>query len=268
MQCDVCLSEVNSPLYPDLGIKKCECGHIFYDETVSEQKIQDLYSEKYFAGEEYFDYLGDKKIIQKNFSHRLKALLKFKHSGRLIEIGSAYGFFLELAQKYFQCAGFEISSEPAQYARDILKLDVHNDNFLAYELEKESVDVYCLYDCIEHLPKPSQFIAKISQSIKVDGTLVITTGDIGSVLARFKGRHWRMIHPPTHIHYFSRSSLTKLLERYGFEVVQVNYPGVWRSFSLLFARIFGANSFLTKIPGQFWINTFDIMEVVAIKKVK
>jgi hypothetical protein len=57
----------------------------------------------------------------------------------------------------------------------------------------------------------------------------VTTGDAASLNARLRGRRWRLIHPPTHLHYFTRASLRALLERHGFEVVHDRTCGFFRS---------------------------------------
>jgi hypothetical protein len=44
--------------------------------------------------------------------------------------------------------------------------------------------------------------------------------DAGSGLARAMGRRWWSV-IPTHVQYFTRASLTRLLERSGFEVLEV-----------------------------------------------
>ena len=64
----------------------------------------------------------------------------------------------------------------------------------------------------------------------------MTTGDIGSLMARWRGARWRQIHPPTHLHYFSKLTLAQLLERHGFTVAYAGYDGMypastpWRTF--------------------------------------
>ena len=61
------------------------------------------------------------------------------------------------------------------------------------------------------------------------GYLLLTTGDVSSLLPRLQGKAWHLIHPPTHVHYSSRKTITSLLKRLQFEVVDIKYPDVWRS---------------------------------------
>lgn len=264
MICSVCNSKNSTPLWPELRIVKCKCGHIYYNENLSKEQLSDLYTDKYFKGEEYSNYLADKGIIQKNFTNRLKLLQKLQPQGKLLEIGSAYGFFLELAQKYYNAEGFEICEEAVKHASLKLHLNVHWQDFLEAKVDNDK-DIVCLFDCIEHLAHPELFIEKISTVLKTNGTLMITTGDIGALVPRMRGKKWRLIHPPTHIHYFSFASLKTLLEKNGFKVIHQGYPGVYRSFNQLATSIFKTKEPIKSLPGYFWLNTFDIMEVVAVK---
>ena len=111
--------------------------------------------------------------------------------------------------------------------------------------------------------------------LKPNGHLFITTGDIDSKLAKSQGSRWRMIHPPSHLQYFSKNTLTKLLNSKGFEVIDVKYPGYWRSLGQILHGLFilGSNDkesimyILLRIvvPKRFglYLNTYDIMLVTA-----
>src|SRR5690242_17034420 len=93
--CIVCGSAYAASRLP--GLLACSsCGFVTADVAVSHEQIEALYTANYFAGEEYNDYLAERRIIEKNFRARLKNLLPYisdVRSKRLFEIGSAYGFF-------------------------------------------------------------------------------------------------------------------------------------------------------------------------------
>lgn len=265
-ECIVCQKSKTETLFSKYQINQCSCGHVYYVGDLNDEKIKAIYSENYFKGEEYLDYKSDKFIHQKNFKNKLNNVLKYQKSGRLLEIGSAYGFFLELAQKHFTVKGFEICKEAAEFAKNDLKLDVTCADVTEANLN-EQFDVVTMYDCIEHIPRPDKVIEVISKNIKKGGSLFLTTGDIGAPLAKFQGEDWRLIHPPSHIHYFNQRSITQLLKNYGFTVVKINYPGIWRSVALVVDNVFKMPRLAKKFnQNSFWINTFDIMEVVAVKE--
>jgi hypothetical protein len=85
-----------------------------------------------------------------------------------------------------------------------------------------------------------------------------------------------MIHPPTHLHYFSVSTLTRLLERNGFEVVHASHPGNARNLRsvlhfvlelrLGWKRLYRLISGWRILDLSITMNLFDIMFVVARRK--
>ncbi len=263
--CALCGQKSHEMLFEHLRIVKCSCGHIYYAGSETERDIINQYDESYFRGRVYADYRKEKRIIQRNFRDRLKFIRNYARRGRLLEIGSAYGFFLDLARQDFQTMGFEICREAVAHAQRVLNLDIRSDDFLKTKMTKETFDVACLFDCIEHLSAPQLFIEKLNSILKMKGYIFITTGDISSPLARMKGAKWRLIDPPLHIHYFTKRTLTSLLKKFGFEVVRVRYPGTWRSNAQLVLSLLGHERLAKHVPGSFWINTFDIMEVAARK---
>lgn len=275
LNCSVCRNTSFHDSFP--GLIKCDhCGFIMANLTISHKQIQSLYGIDYFNGDEYADYLSDKKLIQKNLSKRLDHIRKYIENGNLIEIGSAYGFFLELAKKHFFIQGYEISEEAAYYASNTLNIPTRTTNFSDdTTIKSQSIDLAVMWDVIEHLDKPEDVISKLSTVLKPKGYLFLTTGDIGSKLARFQGPSWRMIHPPTHLKYFSRETITRLLNAHGFEIVEIRYPGYWRSIKEILHGLFvlGNNkpdSLMYNLLQNFtpqrtgiYLNTYDIMFVIA-----
>ena len=225
--CLLCDSSEIVPYFK--GLLKCKsCNFITTDLEIDTSDIQKIYEKNYFLGNEYVDYIKDKEILQSNFRKRLESILEYKNNGLLVEVGCAYGFFLDLAKKYFEVKGYEICKDAVDYAK-ALSLDVESSDFLKANMPGSSVDVIALWDVIEHLLEPQRYVALAKDILKHDGILCITTGDISSLNARLRGEKWRMIHPPTHLHYFSRDNLRLLLEKNGFKIVREEYISLTRS---------------------------------------
>jgi len=274
----LCLLCGNNEIVPYFkGLLKCtSCNFVTTDLDIDASDIQKIYSKKYFFGDEYVDYMKDKEILQVNFRRKLESILGYKNNGLLVEIGCAYGFFLELAKQYFEVKGYEICQDAVDYAKG-LSLDVESGDFLKANIPENSVDVITMWDVIEHLLEPQRYVGKAKDLLKHDGLLCITTGDISSLNARLRGKKWRMVHPPTHLHYFSRNNLKLLLENNGFKVVHEEYISIMRSlrqiaYSMLMlgqkkhTKLFNMLERLKLSHLKFSLNLRDIIFVIAKKQ--
>src|SRR6185295_300484 len=95
--CQVCKHDTFEQLYP--GILKCsECGYVFAEMRLTDEELFAIYNQQFFEDAEFGHYAGDEVFFRKNFRLRLRELKKFidpERHRRLLEIGSAYGFFLD-----------------------------------------------------------------------------------------------------------------------------------------------------------------------------
>lgn len=264
-----------------VGILKCQkCGHVFSDLYLKDKEFFKIYNKDYFFGGEYHNYLADKKILQKNFKSRLKILQTFIKPTRhkhLLEIGSAYGFFLDIAKdKFITLQGIDITKDGTLYAREELKLNVINNSFLKTDFGNKKYDVVCMWDTVEHLEQPHLYFEKLSNHMAAGALIAITTGDIGSLNARIRKDKWRLIRTPTHIHFFSKKTMTRMLNKYGFDVIYNHYCGFYRSIDFIAYRMlvlknrwpwiynFLHSNKVTNI--NFYLNLYDVMYVIARKR--
>lgn len=224
-----------------------------------------IYAQEYFSGGEYADYLGERKALQRNFRRRILLLKKLSpNSERLFEIGSGYGYFLDLACRHWKVKGIEISYFAAQQAQD-RGLEVLCADYLSVDIQDFRPQVICLWDTIEHLKNPRQFLEKIASDLQPAGLVTISTGDIGAWLPRIQKSRWRLIHPPSHLWYFSSKTLIEMLSDVGFETIRVVYPIFYRSLRALLGPI---SRYLPRTIGDLPIplQTGDIMEVYAYRR--
>ncbi|MBI4355015.1 MAG: class I SAM-dependent methyltransferase [Candidatus Omnitrophica bacterium] len=233
-------------------LAQCElCGHICYpaQSTVS---AAELYGNDYFTGAEYLDYSSQQGTLAKNFRRYLRLMRRYGAAGgRLLEVGCAYGFFLQEAREAFRVEGIDVAAEAVAFAAEQLQVPARKLEFPTLQAE-EPYDVVCLWDTLEHLAEPDVYIAKASEVVREGGHLFLTTVDIGSYLARVQGRRWRQIHPPTHLHYFSRATMRRLLERSGFEVLGITAVGTHREITNMLRglSLFGKSRVVRQLAEQ------------------
>ncbi len=278
--CPICKTASGLRRLWDSSIIRCpDCGLAYVDPQPSFAELEKIYADaEYFHGQFYTDYIGDKAIAQANFQHRVDALRRYQPGGRLFEAGCAYGFFLELAQQYWTVEGIDLAGDAIRYAQETLKLNVQRGDFESHPPARESFEVVALWDTIEHLYDPVLAVRRSAEALRPGGVLALTTGDIDGWLPRLRGKNWRLI-IPQHLFYFSRRSITRLLESHGLEVVHYSHVGYSRSLRQI------AEALTWRHPDSRWrallqrqinrlpfvdrplfLNLYDIMFVIARKK--
>jgi len=260
------------------GLVKCiSCGFVTANLSLTSDEIKQIYGRRYFHGEEYADYIADRQVIERHFRTRLNTLVRFvsepgtKH---LLEIGCAYGFFLNVASGIFATVeGIDISTDAIAFARE-QNLSVSEQDFLDYA-PLYPPDIICMWDTIEHLAHPVAYIDAAARLLPRGGVLAITTGDIESFVARVRGARWRQIHPPSHLHYFAKGNLTELLQRRGFAVRYAGSDGQLRSLETIAyvvlmikhhqPSLYKALKRTGLLKFAIYLNLFDIMYLIAEK---
>ncbi|MEK7450279.1 MAG: class I SAM-dependent methyltransferase [Planctomycetota bacterium] len=283
LDCIICEKPVSQRWQNDNLLLKCPgCGLIFSELISQPDEAGKNYRADYFSGVDYADYRSEKKALQETFQRYLKILARYSSGGRLYEIGCAYGYFLDLARRKWEVSGIDVCAESTKFARESLQLNVTGDNFLKAPVKKDYYNVFCLWDTIEHLAQPHQYLEKISRLITKDGLLCISTGDIDSPMARLRGKSWRLINPAIHLFYFNKNTIKRLLTKYKFQLLLFTYPTYSRTIRQMAYRMvqkqinkssemFSGCNFLSKISGTglgdyiIRLNLFDIMVVIARK---
>jgi SAM-dependent methyltransferase len=231
------------------------------------------YTEDYFSGghaDGYADYLGAEPVLRREFARSVDFIRRYRSSGRLLEIGCAYGFFLQEAARYFEVAGIELANEAAAHGRRA------GLNILSGSADAESlrhighVDVIVLFDVVEHLPQPRETLGLCCQHLNPGGIVVITTGDFGSVAARLAGARWRLMTPPQHLWFFTQDSMRRMSASLGLSMVHVDHP--WKSvpvslIAFQLRRMLGLRSAPRATSSRIGVplNLFDAMRVVLRK---
>ncbi|MBI5625301.1 MAG: class I SAM-dependent methyltransferase [Elusimicrobia bacterium] len=252
-------------------IVRCrECGHVFTSPRPEPELIARGYAES--ADPDYSQEAPSRAI---NAHLCLATIRGFVSSGRLLEVGCSAGYFLNAARADFSVTGVEPSRWAAAEASRKFGVPVHAGSLADAGFAAETFDVAAMVDVIEHLADPGALLDQCRGVLKPGGFLYLVTPDIGSLSARIlRGSWWGL--RPAHLHYFTKATLTSLLEKKGFETRLCrsygrmftldywssrlkNYPPLLRSFV---EKSIG----VLRVRDKFvYINTRDSLEVVAQK---
>lgn len=247
--------------------------------------VKGHYSKGYFTGDPrysaYVSYKDDKPIVVRNMRKFLREVKQYKPHGKLLDVGCAMGFFVELAlANGYDAYGFDPSDFAVAEAKNLVgEKRIALATTETVEYPKKSFDVITLFDVFEHLADPQKDIAKLLTWLKDDGIIVIATGDSQSLAAKVFKRRWTFYIPPQHLFFFSRSTLDSFLKRLGLQPVRWFRIGKWLSirYVLHLARTTGESKLarllypliqkmkISKIP--LFVPMGDNMVVIAQKAV-
>lgn len=230
--CELCGSSSHTRLYEvnEVPVLKCdECGLVFAGESSTPEQLVELYDTAYYEDAEQVGYAGYSAAEERKRHHDRTLLAQIEElvdRGRLLEIGCAYGFFLDEARRRgWTVRGVEPSEHAAGQARDRFDLDVSTEPFSELTPEPGSVDAIVMWDVIEHLPNPRATLTRAREWLRPGGIVALSTGDIGSLAARLHGPDWSLMTPPWHQFYFSRKTMRRMLGEVGFDVVKIKGDG-------------------------------------------
>ncbi len=207
------------------------------------ENLSDIYCKEYFKNIKqegcfgYVDYDRDKESMKGVFEHCLKKLEEMTVERKLFDVGTATGYFLDIARKRgWQTAGSEISA----YAAELARGKGHNifTGPLMDMKTDEKYDTVTMWDVLEHLDNPKEYLKAVNRIIKMGGVLTVNTIDIHSLWARLWGKGWHLMVPPEHLYYYSRKNLLILLTDCGFEIKGMRKIGKKFSLTYLFKVLY------------------------------
>jgi SAM-dependent methyltransferase len=231
------------------------------------------YTDDYFTGQHadgYADYRGAEGVLRREFAGTVEFVRARRDGGRLLEVGCAYGFFLQEAKPFFDVAGIELATDAAANARrcGLNVLTGVADEATLHRLG--TFDVIVMLDVIEHLSDPLDMLRLLGRHLVPGGIIVITTGDFSSLVARLAGKHWRLMTPPQHLWFFTPGSLSRMARSAGLDCEHVDHPWKIVPLSLVLfqlRRMLGLRQSAQPGAGGIGLplNLFDAMRVVLRK---
>ena len=226
--CSTCGSQKQEFLYKDFEgsrfVKCLNCDLIYqnpryeieYEEEYWGKAIDPDGKERNLAGER------DTKI--RNLYNDDINFVEKLEPGRILDAGCGFGFFLSALSNKWDKYGLELSEYCVNYiSKNFPNIQVKDEIVENNPYEPEYFDVIYSFHVIEHVKDPQKHLNSLHKMLKKDGSLIISTPNINSFVARrFKG-NYRLLGLP-HIVMFSVERLTRLLIDTEFEIVDIKFP--------------------------------------------
>ena len=195
---------------------KCEECDLIFSELYN-SPLESNYSE--VVDTVYIDQIKSKKKYFQLVISKIEEYLT--KESNVLEIGSYYGVLGSLLKpRVKEYNGIELSKHGADFSKKNFNLKIYNDKFENYIKFKSSIDVIIMSHVIEHLGNPFQIIKLIEQKMNLKSTLIFSTYNMDSFIARILGYNYQWI-MPMHLYYFSRKTLKKILQDNNLKIVKI-----------------------------------------------
>ena len=145
-------------------------------------------------------------------------------TGRVLDVGCNAGELLQLFHNLgWEVAGVEISPGPAALARTRLGATIWQGAVEDVLPEKECFGLVTLTHVLEHLLEPQSVLERLREALG-NGVLLVEVPNAEDRLIKIWRGLYRQLCPGDHVSFFSESSLRTLLQRAGFDVIEVLMP--------------------------------------------
>jgi len=221
IDCPICQGSRGDPLHLEGSFRmvRCpSCRFIFVNPRPTTDSLYRFY-QKYLP-EEGPSIESWERMMTPVFHRAANLLKRYGRRGKLLDVGTGFGFFpVEMKKRGWEAAGVEISQKAMDYARDVLGLTIFPGPLEKADLPDDHFDAVTAFYVIEHLSHPMAFLRECHRILKPGGLLVLRyphTTPIKNFL-QFLGIKNRLYDLPAHLSDFSPKMIQQCLERIGFE---------------------------------------------------
>lgn len=160
------------------------------------------------------------ELARKDF-FKAETLMRYSRSGRLLEIGPAWGTFaLQAKQAGYQVDAIEMDPRCCEYLNRTVGVRTICSN-LPHEVIPSlgSHDVIALWHVLEYLPDPWTLLEAAANNLTPGGVLILATPNPGAWQFRVMGSAWPHIDAPRHLYLFSSDTLIQYVAQFGLELI-------------------------------------------------
>jgi 2-polyprenyl-3-methyl-5-hydroxy-6-metoxy-1,4-benzoquinol methylase len=194
---------------------------MFQNPMLTDKERLELYAKDYFE----HGYL-DKKYqigLYEKATFFLERLLRYRHKGKLLDIGAASGAYVRAAiDKGWDAYGIELSPLAVKFAKNYWKVDLIQGTLGQAHFQDNFFDTVILVHTLEHLPHPLETLEEINRIMKRTGMLYVSLPNIASYKAKKMKERWGSLKPAEHLFFFSPKTLKVLLEKAGFDITRID----------------------------------------------
>lgn len=153
--------------------------------------------------------------------YKIDLVKRFVGSGRLLEVGPAWGAFCLLARRSgFSVEAIEMDEQCCDFLRTRFDIPTIRSDDEAHAIgQATEPDVIAAWHVMEHLRDPWRFLAAAARRLTPGGILVVAMPNPDAFQFRLLGKFWAHIDAPRHIHLIPGRVLKSKAEAAGLETM-------------------------------------------------
>lgn len=222
--CRLCGYVLHRPVLPGgrFGYVRCEhCGLLVVHPFPETADLLSCYDDRAHSPVHPADDPSRELPVHRvRFDEELDRIEWFARRGRILDIGCAWGFFLDRCKRRgWEAQGVELSSVEARYARQRFGVEVFTGPLGDAGFPDRHFDVVTLWHVFEHIPAPLATLVEIRRILKPDGLTVI------AVPTPISAPDYVFQAVPLHLFYFNETTLARALRQSGFRPIQTRKGG-------------------------------------------
>jgi len=199
------------------GIARCsDCHIVFTNPRPTIDEISSVYGESYMA-----NLNSVKPILDRICRKRLLFVEKFLTNGRLLDVGSGNGYFLNQARIHgWEVSGTEISEYSINYCKEEFGIHVERGEVFEANYSSDLFDIITMWHTLEHVKNPLDYLKEFNRILKSDGLAFILVPNANFLLNYLKGWSWiAKSEVREHLYFFTTETLISLLEEANFKII-------------------------------------------------
>lgn len=225
IRCIFCHEYSDLVVIEEKGFKgrKCPCcGLIYISPRPTSAEILSLYSDDQDHSYKNADsQLGFERPKKMHAKHTLKKIKTYIKRGYMLEIGAGAGYFLSEAEEQgFKVHAIELNKIESSFINNKLGIPCECSSLNEDSFGGRKFDIIYHCDVLSHFHDPIDQFKKINDSLVENGIMVFETGNIADVNRKYY-KYCPSFDYPDHLFFFGESTIQKLLERTGFELLRI-----------------------------------------------
>ena len=224
--CPICSRKDHRILFVKDGFHhvKCSCGFIFVNPTAGDKFRDVFFRDIYQTWTEVLLTPEQELVDSSKFRYGLEFIENHigENKGLIVDVGAGSGLFLKIARDAgWKVSGVELNLKAVEKIRN-LGIEVFDKAMDEGIYAPSSVDTITIWEILEHINKPNEFLRIIKNILKPSGLLFICVPNINSLVTRILHERSRTFGGHAHVNFFSIETLSMLLEKHEFEVLETD----------------------------------------------